>query len=148
MSFLLKPPSRGRSNEENVTFLLKASSRGRSNEENMTFLLKASSRGRSNEENVTFKPHHDPSHLYFVTATVSGWRQIFTEPTYAHIVLDSLDWHRRQVRWLLFAYVLMPNHLHAIVKPQGERTISDVLQSFGSFTAHALLARMEAQGRG
>jgi hypothetical protein len=43
---------------------------------------------------MTFKPHHDPSHLYFVTATVLGWQQIFAEPACAQIVLDSLDWHR------------------------------------------------------
>jgi putative transposase len=95
---------------------------------------------------VTFKPHHDPSHLYFVTATVLGWRQIFDEPASAQIVLDSLDWLRREGRWLLFAYVLMPNHLHAILKPEGNRTISNVLQSFGSFTAHAILAHLMANG--
>jgi REP element-mobilizing transposase RayT len=92
---------------------------------------------------MTFKPHHDPSHLYFLTATILGWRQLFIEPAYAHIVLDSLDWHRRNDRWSLYAYVLMPNHLHAIVKPASTQTISSVLQSFGSFTAHAILARLK-----
>jgi REP element-mobilizing transposase RayT len=101
---------------------------------------------RDRETPVTFKPHHDPSHLYFITATVLGWRQIFVERARATIILDSLDWHRRHNRWSLYAYVLMPNHCHAIVKPEGERTISSVLQSFGSFTAHAILARLESEG--
>ena len=92
---------------------------------------------------MTFKPTHDPTHLYFITATVLGWRQIFTQPANARIVLDSLDWHRRQGRWTLYAYVLMPNHLHAIVKPEEPRTISSVLQSFGSYTAHAILTRLK-----
>ncbi len=95
---------------------------------------------------MTFKPHHDPSHLYFVTATVLGWRQIFLEPSCAKIVLDSLGWHRNEGRWLLFAYVLMPSHLHVILKPEGNRTISHVLQSFGSFTAHAILAHLVTNG--
>jgi hypothetical protein len=47
---------------------------------------------------------------------------------------------------LLFAYVLMPSHLHAILKPEGNRTISNVLQSFGSFTAHAILAHLVTNG--
>jgi len=93
---------------------------------------------------VTFKPHHDPTHLYFVTATLLGWQQLFTQPDYARIVLDSLDWHRRNNRWNLYAYVVMPNHLHAIIKPCEGRTISSVLQSFGSFTAHSILARLRA----
>jgi putative transposase len=96
---------------------------------------------------MTFKPHHDPTHLYFVTATVLGWKQIFIEPAYAHLVLDSLDWHRQHGRWCLYAYVLMPNHSHAIIKPLGEHTISSVLQSFGSYTAHAILARLKKDQR-
>jgi REP element-mobilizing transposase RayT len=96
---------------------------------------------------MTFKPHHDPSHLYFLTATILGWRQILSEPAYAHSVLDSLHWHRPQGRWSLYAYVLMPNHLHALVKPEGDRTIYNLLQSFGSFTAHAILARLKSESR-
>jgi len=88
---------------------------------------------------MTFKPHHDPGHLYFITGTILGWRQIFIEPAYARIGLDSLDWHRRHGRWSLYAYVLMPSHLHAIIKPEGTQTISGVSQTFGSFTAHAIL---------
>lgn len=97
---------------------------------------------------MTFRPYHDPSHLFFVTAAVLGWKQIFAEPAYAQIVLDALDWHRRHDRWSLYAYVLMPNHLHAIVKPQGEWTISAVLQSLGSFTAHSIPAHLQSGGQG
>ena len=94
---------------------------------------------------MTFKLHHDPTHLYFVTATVLGWRQLFVTPDYARIVLDSLDWHRKNGRWNLYAYVLMPNHLHAIIKPLGDHGISGVLQSFGSFTAHAILDTLKRE---
>ena len=96
---------------------------------------------------MPLKPYHDPTHLYFITATVLGWKQLFIEPAYARIVLDSLDWHRRHGRWTLNAYALMPNHLHAIIKPLADQTISSVLQSFGSFTAHAILARLKSEGR-
>jgi putative transposase len=96
---------------------------------------------------MTFKPLHDPTHLYFVTATVLGWKHLFVQPPYAEIVLQSLDWHRGHGRWSLFAFVLMPNHAHFIVRPLGEQTISTVLQSFGSYTAHAILDRLEHEGR-
>jgi putative transposase len=96
---------------------------------------------------MTFKPHHDPTHLYFITATVLSWKQIFVESAYARLILDSVDWHRRNGRWALYAYVLMPNHLHAIIKPLDNHSISSVLQSFGSFTAHAILARLKSERR-
>lgn len=38
----------------------------------------------------------------------------------------------------LFAFVLMPSHLHAVAKPRG-RPIGKLLDEFGSFTAHAVL---------
>jgi REP element-mobilizing transposase RayT len=91
---------------------------------------------------MTFKPYHDPTHLYFITATVLGWYPLFADPEYARLVLDSMDWHRRNQRWHLFAFVLMPTHLHAIIKAGNAYTISRVLQSFGSFTAHGILERM------
>ena len=76
---------------------------------------------------MTVKPRHDPTHLYFVTATVLGWKRLFIEPAYAEIVLQSLDWHRRQDHWSLFVFVAMPNHAHFIIRPLGEHTISTVL---------------------
>jgi putative transposase len=96
---------------------------------------------------MTFKPYHDPTHLYFVTATLVGWQPLFVQLEYARIVLDSLDWHRRNSRWNLYAYVVMPNHMHSIVKPCVDQTISSVLQSFGSFTAHSILARLRTDQR-
>jgi len=94
----------------------------------------------------TFSPAQDPSHLYFVTATILGWERLFTRSGYGDIVLDSLNWHRENDHWALYAFVLMPHHLHMIIKPLHDRTISDVLQSFGSYTAHALLARLKSDG--
>lgn len=96
---------------------------------------------------MTFKLYHDPTHLYFVTGTIKGWKHLFIEPTYARIVLDSLNWHRRNDRWSLFSFVVMPNHTHFIVRPLGDQTISTVLQSFGSYTAHAILNQLRQDGR-
>ena len=96
---------------------------------------------------MTFRPHHDPAHLYFVTATILGWKHLFIDSAYAEIALQSLNWHRRHGRWSLFAFVVMPNHMHFIVRPLGGQTISRVLQSFGSYTAHAILDRLRQDGR-
>ncbi|MCL5998657.1 MAG: transposase [Chloroflexi bacterium] len=92
---------------------------------------------------MSFRPQHDPAHLYFITATLLGWKPLFAQPAYTAIVLGALDWHRRHGRWNLFAFVVMPTHIHAIIKPLTDHTISTVLQSFGSFTAHAILRQLK-----
>jgi len=95
---------------------------------------------------MTFDSHHDVTHLYFVTATICGWKRLFAEPAYANIVLDSLAWMRRNRRMALFAFVLMPSHLHTIVKPENH-AIGAVTHDFGSFTAHEILKQLRRDGR-
>ncbi len=104
-------------------------------------------RGQLGEYNpMTFKPWHGSSHLYFITGTLLGWRPLFVRRAFALIVMNSLDWHHREKRFALYAYVVMPTHFHAIIKPAESQTISANLQSFGSFTAHAILKQLRLMG--
>src|SRR5215207_2572947 len=89
-------------------------------------------------EHMTFSSVHNINHLYFVTASISGWKHILAESKYSQIVLDSLVWFQREKRIFLFAFVIMPSHLHMILKPEN-KTISDIIQDFGSYTAHTFL---------
>jgi putative transposase len=90
---------------------------------------------------MTFDSLHDPTHLYFVTAALCSWKRLFSNPIYSKIVLGSLMWLRQEKRMLLFAFVLMPSPLHAIIKPC-ERSIGKLLDEFGSFTAHTILHQL------
>ncbi len=91
---------------------------------------------------MTFDSLNIPGSLYFITATVVGWTQLFQQPVYAQIVLDSLAYLRTQKFTKLFAFVLLPSHLHAIVKPEGI-SIDTFLQEFRSFTAHKILKQLK-----
>ena len=57
--------------------------------------------------------------VYFVTDTVVDWVDIFTRPTYKHIVLESLAYCQKNKGLIIYAWVLMSNHLHAIVRSSG-----------------------------
>jgi putative transposase len=95
---------------------------------------------------MTFNSFHDPTHLYFVTASIVEWKHLFGKPEYAKIVLDSLEWLQIQNRISLFAFVLIPSHLHAILKPEKD-AIGETLQQFGSFTAHEILKNLRKENR-
>jgi REP element-mobilizing transposase RayT len=90
---------------------------------------------------MTFPSFHDATHLYFITASIIGWKHLFVTDKYAKIVLNSLAWLQQKKRILLFAFVIMPSHLHAILKPESE-TIGEIVQQFGSFTAHEILIQL------
>jgi REP element-mobilizing transposase RayT len=93
---------------------------------------------------MTFNSFHQEGHLYFITASVCGLKKIFDNQEYAQIILDSLSWLQQEQRMRLYVFVLMPSHLHAIVKPVNLE-ISSLLQQFGSYSAHAILKSIERQ---
>lgn len=95
---------------------------------------------------MTFSSFRDSTHLYFVTASIIAWKHLFIVPEYAKILLNSISWMQQQKRILLFAFVIMPSHLHAILKPVGD-SIGDILQQFGSFTAHEVLKKLRADNQ-
>jgi REP element-mobilizing transposase RayT len=95
---------------------------------------------------MTFRSIHDPTHLYFVTASVVEWIPLFKNPKYAEIVLNSLSWMQKEKRLLLFAFVIMPTHAHAIIKPENQ-SIGGTVQQLGSFTAHEILKKVREDGK-
>lgn len=88
----------------------------------------------------------DPSHFYFITASTIEWIPLFKEEKYAEIILDALSFFRNKKEILLFAFVLMPSHLHLIIKPKNI-SIGRFLQSFGSLTAHKIIKSLKQDGR-
>ena len=81
---------------------------------------------------------HKEGTLYFCTLTVVGWADVFTRARNAEVIIESLAYCQAQKGLELFAYALMPSHLHLIARVQ-EGRLSDVLRDFKSFTAKRLL---------
>jgi putative DNA methylase len=50
-------------------------------------------------------------------------------------------------RYALHAYVVMPNHVHALVEPFHERALSSIVHSWKSYTAKKILASTGDAGR-
>ena len=52
--------------------------------------------------------------LYFMTITVVGWIDVFTRKELAAELIDHFEWNQRNKGLKLFAYVIMPNHVHFV----------------------------------
>jgi REP element-mobilizing transposase RayT len=61
------------------------------------------------------------------------------------IVEEALRFFDRQRYWLGH-FVVMPNHVHCLVRPLGEHTLSSILHSWKSFTAKKINATLERGG--
>jgi putative transposase len=77
--------------------------------------------------------------VYFVTDTVVDWVDIFSRPRYKHIILQSLQFCQSQKGLLIYAWVLMTNHLHMIVGAKEGAKVSDIMRDFKKFTSKEIL---------
>ena len=77
--------------------------------------------------------------VYFVTDTVVDWVDIFTRPIYRHIIIESLQYCQKEKGLIIYAWVLMTNHLHMIAGTNGENKISDILRDFKKFTSKKII---------
>nr|WP_294476589.1 transposase [uncultured Bacteroides sp.] len=85
--------------------------------------------------------------LYFITTTVVDWVDIFTRPKYKHILLDSLTYCQQQKGLKIYAWVLMSNHLHAIVSAGAEQSVADIIRDFKKFTSKRILEEDPQESR-
>ena len=81
--------------------------------------------------------------LYFTTSTVIDWVDIFTRPSYKHVIVDSLSYCQSHKGLTIYAWVLMSNHLHMIVDTNDDTTVGDVLRDFKKFTNKKILKALE-----
>lgn len=81
--------------------------------------------------------------LYFTTSTVIDWVDIFSRPTYKHIVVESLEYCQRQKGLRIYTWVLMTNHLHMVVGVEDKQTVGDILRDFKKFMNKQILKMLE-----
>ena len=78
-----------------------------------------------------FKPH-------FVTFTVTDWVDVFTRKEYADVIIDSMKYCQKSKGLILFSYVIMSNHIHAIMQSaNGE--LSNLIRDFRRFTSKNII---------
>jgi len=93
-----------------------------------------------------YKTHEEG--LFFVTLTVVGWVDLFTRAEYAEVFLESLRYCIRQKGLRVYAFCIMPSHIHLIADlVEDKRLLAHVLRDLKSYTAKALYTLVERTRR-
>jgi REP element-mobilizing transposase RayT len=87
----------------------------------------------------TIKDQHG---VHFITCTVHQWVDVFTRKQYTQLILDSLQYCQHNKGLEIFAWVIMSNHLHLIVRTQ-THALRDVIRDFKKFTAKEIIRAIE-----
>lgn len=76
---------------------------------------------------------------YFITLSVVDWVDIFTRKEYADIIIENLKYCQKNEGLHIYAYVIMSNHVHLIVRREHEKPLSELLGRFKSNTSKQII---------
>ena len=81
---------------------------------------------------------YDPAATYFLTFQVVDWVDVFSGEIYRKEITDSLAFCRKSKGLVLYAYVVMTNHLHMMARA-GNGNLPDLIRDFKKYTASKIL---------
>ena len=76
--------------------------------------------------------------VYFVTAKTWQRRPLFAKPGPAGVLLEQILSCRERGYYKLHAFVIMPEHAHALLTPGGDTTLEKVMQMIKGGSAHRI----------
>ena len=83
--------------------------------------------------------------IYYLTFQVVVWADVFSRKSYRDILIDSFEYCRREKGLVLYAYVIMTNHVHLIARSSTEN-LSDFVRDFKKHTSKQVLKEIESSG--
>jgi putative transposase len=88
----------------------------------------------------------NPHGTYFVTFSTWQRRRLFIVEPYGRLFLKTLYGYRRQGRFDLHAFVLMPEHVHLLLTPAPNITLERSIQFIKGGYSHALDVELGRKG--
>ena len=85
--------------------------------------------------------------IYFWTATINKWFDLLAPDENKQLIADSLKYLSDGKYITIYAFVIMPNHVHIIWKQNKLNGKETPKGSFLKYTAHKLLAWLEMKGK-
>ena len=95
------------------------------------------------------KSHIDKGEIYFWTATINKWLRSLENDEYKDVIIDSLQYLTDEGKIDVFAFIIMPNHLHLIWRVNEPNGKESPQGSFLKYTAHTFkkMLRKEEAGK-
>jgi len=92
-----------------------------------------------------WRPEFDPEHLYFITTTTVQRLHLFQRDVTKRLLVDTLDCMRLRGRFKLYAFVIMPNHVHLLIQCNADDPFSHVMRDFKAYVAERLIRQLQAE---
>lgn len=84
----------------------------------------------------------DKDKAYYLTLTTVAWVDIFTRTNHKLLIANSLNYCVKNKGLIIYAYCIMPSHVHMICRADGNATLSDILRDLKTFTSKELIKQI------
>jgi len=71
---------------------------------------------------------------YFLTLTVVNWVDVFSRKNHRDAIIESIKYCQENKGLVIFAYVIMTNHIHLIANTNEPFLLKDVIRDFKKYT--------------
>lgn len=85
----------------------------------------------------------NPEGIYFITTSIVQWIDLFTRKELQDVVIESLKYCQYHKGLVIFAWTLMPSHLHLIAAVEGEHALSDIMRDLKKYSSKTIVKTIE-----
>lgn len=86
---------------------------------------------------------HNPEGVYFVSFAVFDWVDVFTRNEYKDIIVESIDFCQKNKGLEVFAWCVMSNHVHLIIRAKEGCLLQDIMRDFKKFTSKKIITAIK-----
>lgn len=79
-----------------------------------------------------------------MTFTIVGWADVFTRQVYRDCILDSFRYCIQHKGLNVHAFVIMSNHLHAILSAKEGEDLANIIRDLKKFTSKAIVKAIQS----
>jgi len=104
-------------------------------------------------ENIPHQSHlrkgrfSEEGRAYAITKCASQGISLIEDPSVTKSLIEALFWMERENVYSLGAFVVMPDHYHAVIVLAGTKSLSQIMRSIGSHTAREANRIMGSSGQ-
>ncbi len=81
-----------------------------------------------------------PGKAYFITITTVNWVDVFTRLKQRMVLVDALNYCSDHKGLEIYAYCIMPSHIHLLCRADDEDILANVVRDFKKFTSKKIIA--------
>ena len=89
------------------------------------------------------KSHIEKGEIYFWTATTNQWKRLLENDEYKDVIIDSLQYLTDSGKIDVFAFIIMPNHIHLLWRVNEPNGKESPQGSLLKYTAHLLKKKLQ-----